>query len=127
LRWPSFRSSAFGLRDALNNARRPGREVHALSIGHDLIYTSNSTNLIGVNSEFRTDLANILATATWRMIDRSQSGDPYESVRLTLTNAQRQALCMLLQREGAYDSFRLLHYRFINPNSIANTNPTVSP
>lgn len=108
-------------RTSLNTARRPAREVRALSLGYDLIHTTNSTMLIDASPEFRADLAMILGWPTWRDIDRSPPRDPWAVVRLILTNAHGGALHMRLKDEYPTDRLRLLSYRRITePDGAAN-------
>ena len=100
-------------RTSLNTARRPAREVHALSLGYDLIRTTNSTMLVDASPEFRADLASILGWPTWRDIDRSPPPDPWAVVRLVITNEHGRALHMRLKDEYPTDRLRLLSYRRI--------------
>jgi len=100
-------------RTSLNTARRPAREVRALSLAYDLIHATNSTMLVGAGPEFRADLAGILAWTTWRDIDRSPPRDPWAVVRLIITNDRGQALLMRLRDEYPSEQLRLLSYRRI--------------
>jgi hypothetical protein len=105
----------------LNTARRPAREARALSVGYDLINTTNSAMLVGADSDFMADLAGILGWPTWREIDRSPPPDRRAVVRLILTNDQGQALHMQLQDEFPSGQLRLLSYQKITgPGSAAN-------
>jgi hypothetical protein len=113
-------------RNSLNAARRPAREIRALSLAYDLIQTTNSTKLLGGGPEFRADLAEILGWPAWRDIDRSPLGDPWAVVRLIITNDHGQALQMRLRDEFPSDRFRLLSYRRITgPSGAANRSQPV--
>ncbi len=109
------------LRNTLNTARRPAREVRALSLAYGLIHATNSTMLVGAGPEFMADLASILAWPTWRDIDRSPPRDPWAVVRLIITNDHGQALHMRLRDEYPSERLRLLSYRRITePGGAAN-------
>src|SRR5438445_669488 len=116
----------FWFRSSLNAARRPSREIRALSVGYELRHTTNSTMLVGASPEFRTNLESILGWATWDFIDRSPPRDPWAVVRLILTNDHGQALHMRLQTEYGSDRLRLLSYRKIpEPGGPANRSQQV--
>src|ERR1044071_564388 len=100
--------------NSLNTARRPAREVRALSLAYDLIHATNSTMLVGAGSEFRADLASILIWPTWRDIDRSPPRDPWAVVRLIITNNHGQGLHMRLRADYPSGRLRLLSYRRIS-------------
>ena len=117
----------FWLRD-LDTARRPAREARALNVAHDLIRTTNATMLLGTGPEFRTDLASMLTSSTWEMLDRSPPRDRWGSVRVVLTNDNGTALHMRLQQEGELGRFhfRLVSYRMITePGGAANRSQPV--
>jgi hypothetical protein len=100
----------------IDKARLHSKAIHAISVGHELIETTNSTMLTGVSAEFKADLASILATSTLPMLDRSATDASRSSIRLILTNDQHQALH--LELKGDYESkewrFRLLSYQKIS-------------
>jgi hypothetical protein len=107
--------------NGLEHARRPAREIRALSVAHDLINKTNSTLLDGTSQEFTADLASILTWPTWREIDRSPPRDARAVVRLVLTNDHGQALHMRLRDEYPSGHLRLLSYRRITePGGPAN-------
>jgi hypothetical protein len=111
----------FWFRSSLNAARRPAREARALSVAYELRHTTNSTMLVGASPEFRTDLATILGSVTWDLIDRSPGRDPWAVVRLILTNDQGQALHMCLRDDYPSGQLCLLSYRrTTEPNGAAN-------
>jgi len=99
--------------DGLDRARRPAREIRALSVAYDLIHTTNSTLLDGTSREFTADLVSILSWPTWREIDRSPPRDARAVVRLVLTNDHGQALQMRLRDEYPSGHLRLLSYQRI--------------
>jgi hypothetical protein len=107
--------AVFLVSGSLDKARRPAREMRALSVAYELINTTNSTLLDGTSPEFTADLASVLASPTWRMVDRSPPADRRGVIRLILTNDHGQALHMRLQDErGSGDfRFRLLSYQRI--------------
>ena len=72
----------------IDKARLHSRAIHAISLGNELIETTNSTMLTGVSAEFKADLASILATSTLPMLDRSATDASRSSIRLILTNDQ---------------------------------------
>ena len=114
--------------DALEHARRPAREIRALSVAYDLINTTNSLLLDGTSREFTVDLARVLAWPTWREIDRSPPRDARAVVRLVLTNDHGQALHMRLRDDYPSGHLRLLSYRRITePDGPANRNQPVGP
>jgi hypothetical protein len=108
---------------SLNTARRPAREVRALSLGYDLIRTTNSTMLVDASPEFRADLASILGWPTWRDIDRSPPLDPWAVVRLVITNEHGRALHIRLKDEYPTDRLRLLSYRRITGGPANGSQP----
>ena len=113
---------------SLERARRPARAIRALSLGYELIHTTNSTQLNGTTTEFTADLASILASPTWRMLDQSLPPDRRGVIRLILTNDQGQALHMRLQDEypsGGF-RFRLLSYRRITGGEADRSQPVHS-
>jgi hypothetical protein len=123
---PVMFAAASRLRNSLNSSRRPAREARALSVGYDLIRTTNSTMLIGAGPEFRADLEGILGWTTWRDIDRSAPGDRWAVVCLILTNDHGQALHIQLQDEYPSGQLRLLSYlRITEPSSAANRSQPV--
>jgi hypothetical protein len=126
---PVVVATFFWFRNSLNAARRPAREVRALSVGYDLIHATNSTMLVGASPEFRADLASILAWSTWRDIDRSPPRDPWAVVRLIITNDHGQALHMRLRDEFQSEELRLLSYRRITEpgGGAANRSQPVRP
>lgn len=116
------------VRGSLNTARRPAREMRALSMGYELRNATNSAMLVGATPEFRTDLASVLGQGTWDLIDRSPPRDPWAVVRLVLTNAHGQALHMRLRDEFPSGRLRLLSYRRITePGGLANGSQPVGP
>jgi hypothetical protein len=113
-------------RTSLNTARRPAREVRALSLAYDLIHATNSTMLVGAGPDFRADLASILTWSTWRDIDRSPPRNPWAVVRLIITNDHGQALHMCLRDEYPSERLRLLSYRRITePGGAADRSQPV--
>jgi hypothetical protein len=97
----------------VDKARLYTKGIYAISVGNELVQTTNSTKLTGVGAEFKTDLANLLASPSWPMLDRPQTDGTRGSIRLVLTNEQHQALHMQLQGDFASGEwrFRLLSYQ----------------
>ena len=121
-------AAGFWLRSWLNAERLEAREIRALSMGYELRNRTNSTTLVGVTPEFRTDLASVSGWGTWDLIDRSPPRDPWAVVRLILTNDHGQALHLSLRDEYPTGRLRLLSYRKITePGGAANRSQPVGP
>jgi hypothetical protein len=114
----------------VNDARKmrdEARTIRALAVAWDLMRTANSTNLTGIGTEFRADLAAILSAPTDRIAlvgdEPPPRGDGTACSRLILTNTQRQTLHLRLQEEPGSGKFHLLSYwRTTEPSSPANRN-----
>jgi hypothetical protein len=101
-----------GLRN-LDKARLPSRAIYAIQLGKELIHTTNSTRLMGANADFKADLAKLVASPTWSMLDRPPTDGTWGSIRLVLTNDHGQALHLKLHGDFSSDRwrFRLLGYQ----------------
>jgi hypothetical protein len=103
-------------------ARLHSRAINAISMGKELISETNSTMLIGTDAEFKSALANLLASPTWPMLNRSAMDASRNSFTLILTNDREQALH--LQLHGDFVSgkwqFPLLSYQKIENRSATN-------
>ena len=96
-----------------DRSRLPSRALGAMSIGKELIQTTNSPMLTGAGAEFKADLADLLASPTWPMLDRPLTDGTRGSIRLVLTNDHHQALHMQLHGEfvAGKRRFRLVSYQ----------------
>jgi len=103
----------------------------SMSVGSDLVHTTNSRALTGVTAELQSDIKQIQASPTQAIIrtgdDSPPLGDGRAYFRLLLTNAIGQGLTLRLRPESepgtGLRKFRVLGYRKTEPTGAANAAP----
>jgi hypothetical protein len=100
----------------------------SMSVGADLVHSTNSQALTGVSAALQSDIKIVQASPTRAIIqpgdDDPPLGDGHAQARLVLTNEAGQTLTLRLRRESepgtGLRKFRVLGYRKTKPGGAAN-------